>query len=66
MNKEEILEDFMEDYNALLEELNDAMGGIDDIGQNKRCMDFKKVKIADLEQDELLYNTYFEILESKN
>lgn len=55
--------DFIEDYNALLEGLDDELGGIDDIGSTTKIKSLKQVQVDDLECDEMLFNEYHEIKE---
>tara|TARA_R110000744_G_scaffold340953_1_gene446247 strand:- start:961 stop:1161 length:201 start_codon:yes stop_codon:yes gene_type:complete len=55
------INEFLEDYNALLDELNDELSGIEDMGLNKKAKSLKDVKLADLERDEYLENEYHEI-----
>ena len=55
------INEFLEDYNALLDELNDELSGIEDMGLNKKAKSLKDVKLADLELDEYLENEYHEI-----
>ena len=55
------INEFLEDYNAFLEELNDELSGIEDMGLNKKVKSLKDVKLADLECDEYLENEYHEI-----
>lgn len=54
---------FLEDYNSLLEELNDELSGIDDMGLNKKAKTLKDVEIKNLECDEYLNEEYHEIKE---
>jgi len=54
---------FLEDYNSLLEELNDELSGIDDMGLNKKAKTLKDVEIENLECDEYLNEEYHEIKE---
>lgn len=55
------INEFLEDYNALLDELNDELSGIEDMSLNKKAKSLKDVKLADLECDEYLENEYHEI-----
>ena len=55
------INEFLEDYNALLEEINDELSGIEDMGLNKKAKGLKDVKLANLERDEYLENEYHEI-----
>ena len=54
---------FLEDYNSLLQELNDELSGIDDMGLNKKAKTLKDVEIENLECDEYLNEEYHEIKE---
>ena len=49
---------FLEDYNSLLEELNDELSGIEDMELNKEAKTLKDVEIGNLECDEVLYEKY--------
>ena len=55
------INEFLEDYNSLLDGLNDELSGIEDMGLNKKAKSLKDVKLADLECDEYLDNEYYEI-----
>jgi len=55
------INEFLEDYNNLLDGLNDELSGIEDMGLNKKAKSLKDVKLADLECDEYLDNEYHEI-----
>ena len=59
MDKE--IQEFLEDYNSLLEGLNDEIDGIDDMPKNKAAKKLSDVKLADLEHDELLLDWYYEL-----
>ena len=59
------IENFLEDYNALLEEFNDAIGGIDDMTGYRKCTSFEKVDVRNIEDDEDLLNEYNEIINLK-
>ena len=63
MSKE--IEEFLEDYNSLLEGLNDEIDGIDDMPKNKAATKLSDVKLADLEHDELLLDWYYELKTKK-
>ncbi len=54
---------FLEDYNALLDELNEELSSIEDMGLNKKATALKDVKPEDLECDEVLFNEYHELQE---
>jgi len=60
-NLKKRIAEFLEDYNALLNGLNDELSGIEDMGLNKKAKSLKDVKLADLECDEYLDNEYHEI-----
>ena len=60
-NLKKRINEFLEDYNALLDGLNDELSGIEDMGLNKKAKSLKDVKLADLECDECLENEYHEI-----
>ena len=47
---------FLQDYNSLLDEINDEIAGIDDMTKNKKATKLSDVNLLDLEQDEYLYN----------
>ena len=49
---------FLEDYNSLLEELNDELSGIEDMELNKEAKTLKDVEIGNLECDEVMYEKY--------
>jgi len=52
---------FLQDYNSLLEEINDEIEGIDDMSKNKKATKLSDVNILDLQQSEFLYDWYIEI-----
>ena len=60
-NAQRILE-FIEDYNDLLEGFNDELEGIG-IRGSKPITKMSQVKIANLEDDEYLYNEFYDIKE---
>lgn len=57
---------FLKEYNNLLEEINDEIAGIYDMPKNKKATKLSDVNLLDLEQDEYLYNWYFEIKKNNN
>lgn len=57
------IEDFITDYNSLLEGFDDELAGIDDIGSTTKIRSLKEVKLDDLECDEILHEEYFKIKE---
>ena len=57
---------FLKEYNNLLEEINDEIEGIYDMPKNKKATKLSDVNLLDLEQDEYLYNWYFEIRKNNN
>jgi len=52
---------FLQDYNSLLDEINDEIEGIDDMPKNKKATKLSDVNILDLQQSEFLYDWYIEI-----
>ena len=52
---------FLQDYNSLLDEINDEIEGIDDMSKNKKATKLSDVNILDLQQSEFLYDWYIEI-----
>tara|TARA_R110001599_G_scaffold58609_1_gene162157 strand:+ start:1313 stop:1507 length:195 start_codon:yes stop_codon:yes gene_type:complete len=59
MNNEVV--EFLEDYNSLLDEINEEIEGIKGMVKNKKAIKLNDVNLIDLEQDEDLYNWYFDI-----
>ena len=57
---------FLKEYNNLLEEINEDILGVDDMPKNKKATKLSDVNLLDLEQDEYLYNWYFEIRKNNN
>ncbi len=57
----ENLKEFLQEYNNLLDEINDEIAGIDDMQKNKKATKLSDVNIFDLQQSELLYNWYNEL-----
>ena len=55
--------EFLDDYNSLLDELNDELCGIDDMGLNNKAKTLEDVELDNLECDEYLYEEYYEIKE---
>jgi|TARA_R110000744_G_C18870249_1_gene505202 flagellar capping protein FliD len=55
------LKEFLEEYNNLLDEINEDIEGIEDMKKNKKAIKLSDVNLIDLEQDEDLYNWYFDI-----
>ena len=49
---------FLQDYNSLLDEINDEIAGIDDMTKNKKATKLSDVNILDLQQSQFLYNWY--------
>tara|TARA_R110000764_G_scaffold90205_1_gene172401 strand:+ start:336 stop:533 length:198 start_codon:yes stop_codon:yes gene_type:complete len=64
MKNTEIIKSFLNDYNALLEGLNDELDGIEDIGKNKMAKKMSDVELANLECDDYLLERFHEIKES--
>ena len=56
--------DFIEDYNALLEGLNDELEGVG-ISPNKLITNISEVKKGNLECDEYLIIEYYELINNK-
>lgn len=52
---------FLQEYNNLLDEINDEIEGIEDMTKNKKAIKLSDVNILDLEQSDFLYNWYIEI-----
>ena len=52
---------FLQDYNNLLDEINDEIEGVDDMQKNKKATKLSDVNILDLQQSEFLYDWYIEI-----
>ena len=52
---------FLQDYNNLIDEINDEISGINDMIKNKKATKLSDVNIFDLEQSEFLYDWYIEI-----
>tara|TARA_R110002051_G_scaffold322514_1_gene413218 strand:+ start:790 stop:990 length:201 start_codon:yes stop_codon:yes gene_type:complete len=59
--KQELINDFIEDYNSLLEGLNDELEGMG-ISPNKLITKFSQVKIDNVECCEKLTELYYEII----
>ena len=59
MNNEVV--EFLEDYNSLLDEINEEIEGIKGMVKNKKAIKLNDVNLIDLEQDEDLYNWSFDI-----
>jgi len=57
---------FLQDYNSLLDEINDEIAGIDDMTKNKKATKLSDVNILDLQQSQFLYNWYIEIKNNIN
>ena len=57
---------FLQDYNSLLDEINDEIAGIDDMTKNKKATKLSYVNILDLQQSQFLYNWYIEIKNNIN
>ena len=55
--------EFLDDYNSLLDELNDELCGIDDMGLNNKAKTLEDVELENLECDKYLYEEYHEIKE---
>jgi len=54
---------FLEDYNSLLEGLNDELSAIEGFTDwNKEALTLKDVEISNLECDEYLYEEYQQII----
>lgn len=56
---------FLEDYNTLLDEFNDMLGGIDDAKLNKKCTKMSDVRLENIyEYNEMVeeYNSIIAIL----
>ena len=57
---------FLQDYNNLIDKINDEIAGIYDMPKNKKATKLSDVNLLDLEQDKYLYNWYFEIKNNIN
>tara|TARA_R110002153_G_scaffold31768_4_gene96561 strand:+ start:3359 stop:3547 length:189 start_codon:yes stop_codon:yes gene_type:complete len=60
MKNQELINDFIEDYNALLEGLNDELEGMG-ISPNKLITKFSQVKLSNVECCEDLLEEYYKI-----
>lgn len=63
MSNADLTKSFIEDYNSLLEGLNDELDGVG-ISANKMITKLSQVKIANLECDDYLAELYCEIVKN--
>jgi len=52
------IEEFLKEYNTLLEEYNEEIKGIEDMQPYKKCKSIKEVDIRNIENDEILLEEY--------
>lgn len=53
---------FLEDYNTLLDEFNDMLGGIDDAKTNRKCSKMSSVRLENIYDDEDMMDEYNSIM----
>ena len=58
------IEEFLEDYNALVSEYNEELSGIDDdeLELNSEAKTIKDVHIENIQDDDYLIEEYYEII----
>ncbi len=56
------IEEFLEDYNALISEFNEELSGIDDAELNSEAKTIKDVHIENIQDDDCLIEEYYEII----
>ena len=59
------VKEFLEDYNNLLDEINEDIESVEDMVKNKKVLKLSDVNLIDLQQDEYLYDWYFDIKEKQ-
>ncbi len=56
------IDSFLEDYNTLLDEFNDMLGGIDDAKTNRKCSKMSNVRLENIYEYEEMMDEYNSIM----